>query len=436
MLMTVATLVFFLNTMYVESRRPNKQWINAIFFYLVSATISTAANYKILDLYYNDHISLLSYKYAIPELYRDSAMIWFLGNTAIIMGFNLAKRNSLPKIEWNVFNYSIMDWLFYISIALVFKKAWLPVLPGAINNILTLFPLFGILVLARFSELYKDKKLFNRALMLTVIAAGYAVLFAYLRTNMLLPIMVFFLGIFSASSTIKTLISPKFTIVYTFLFIFTIFFQIFGANRKELSTGFERINRLQTIRDASEQEVSERESSLSAFERTSSISQISSVAGLVRDNGLYKGRVISFLGIALIPRVFWPEKPKIALGVWFALEIGEALETGDWFNTSINMTIPGQFYLDFGWPGLILGCFLVGLLLRIFWNSTLFVERPHNLAGSLFAVYLLYNAFLGIGADLQIMVTFTAVYLIILTLNNFFKSRNENTLRRANVAGQ
>jgi hypothetical protein len=134
---------------------------------------------------------------------------------------------------------------------------------------------------------------------------------------------------------------------------------------------------------------------------------------LVRRDGYRDGATLDYLGYAFIPRFLWPEKPLIAKGAWFALEIGQAYTRRDGsISNSVAMTIPGELYLNFGWPGVLVGCLLYGMLLGVFWTRTGFWEDPDNAFGSAFGFFLLWTAF-GLGADLQLLVTTTAVYLLL-----------------------
>ena len=76
------------------------------------------------------------------------------------------------------------------------------------------------------------------------------------------------------------------------------------------------------------------------------------------------------------------------------------------------MTIPGQCYLDFGWPGVIVICLLVGMFLAVLWNAAQFYSLDYNFAGTIFGAYLAQWVVLGVGADLQIVITFLSTYLI------------------------
>lgn len=417
-----SSLVFIFYLIYTlyQSYFIKKQWVNPIFFFKISILFSTLANLKVISIF-ESGIFLYSYQYTETHQFGIVSLIWLLGNISIIAGFEAVRHASFPKIRWDITSQQGLRMMFYLSVALIFRSFWLPIsLPGTFNSLFYLTPLLSILLFARLASLTGRNLFYWWALSLTVLASGYSVLFAYLRSEMVLPIMVFFLGILSSGKGFSQFRSARFYPLYAFLAVFLIFFQTFGTQRSQLSIGFSRLTELNQIQsDASEVA---REYQLSAFERLSSICQLSALAQLVSDNGHYQGEASKYLLTALIPRFLWPEKPKIALGVWFALEIGAALESGDWYNTSINMTIPGQLYLDFGWIGLIFGGWLTGFFLRILWNAAQFNRYPLNFTGILLGGYLLYNCFLGFGADLQILVTMLAWYLIILAMDRFLNS--------------
>ncbi|MCW3121120.1 MAG: hypothetical protein JWQ38_612 [Flavipsychrobacter sp.] len=161
-----------------------------------------------------------------------------------------------------------------------------------------------------------------------------------------------------------------------------------------------------------EDEIEGEQKSHALLDRSANLAQLTNVVKLVKQNGFYKGKASAPLVAALIPRFLWPDKPKIALGSWFALEIGAAYKADDGrINNSINMTIPGELYLDFGWVGLALGSLLMGMFVAAFWNSAKFYLSEYNLIGIIFGGYLLYAGFLNFGADLQVVLTMTSTYL-------------------------
>jgi hypothetical protein len=224
--------------------------------------------------------------------------------------------------------------------------------------------------------------------------------------------------------------------IYGVLILFFIFFEAFGGLRSNAAVGINRFSDLQQGREQMKTMFRDEEEQLNPFQRSSVVNQISACAGLVEDKGLYMGKASAPLAAALIPRALWPDKPKIALGAWFAVEIGAGVQTETWFNNSINMTIPGQLYLDFGWGGLAIGCMLVGMLLNWLWQHSGFYVSSFNLFGVFFGVFMLYNIVFGLGADLQMFVTMIAMYLIFLVLSKLIPRFNEFIMRRSAVEGQ
>lgn len=415
-----SALLIYVTTKLYRSVFVQRNWIHPGFFYSVFVFLATASNLQIISLF-ESGVFLRSYRYARPELFGEAAMIWALGNFLIIEGFGISPPFQIPKLVWNLRGKKPLSFLFWFSIALIFRKYWMSFsLPGALNNIFPLIPLLGILMHARLAELRSDRKLFIRGLILTGLATGYSVLFAYLRMEMVLPGLVFFLGTLAGARGFAVLRAPRFYPLYIFMGLFVVFFAALGQLRSSgIAFGTGRLAQLRKIESIAEETGDYKGNSL--LNRASTIGQLSALAGLVKDKGFYKGRVSEILLVAFVPRFLWPTKPVIALGAWFAFEIGFAyLWEGGWYNNSINMTIPGHLFLDFGWIGLLLGCFLVGRFLRLLWDTTNFTRQPLNFTGSLFAAYLLYTCFLGFGADLQILVTFIAVYLIILVLDRIF----------------
>jgi hypothetical protein len=211
-----------------------------------------------------------------------------------------------------------------------------------------------------------------------------------------------------------------------------VFFEFFGERRSTMSRGVSRIEEFSYEEATAERDV---EKEFSAFDRLSVVAQISNTVDIRERSEENAFESIAPLFTAFIPRFLWPEKPKVALGVWFAIKMGVAIEQGDWYNTSINMTIPGHIYLASGLIGLIVGSILFGTFIAFLWNK-IDHSNIYNLGGGALYGYLMYLSISGFGADLQIIVTMTAIYLILFFSAQLFNTRNENTLRRPNVARQ
>lgn len=80
------------------------------------------------------------------------------------------------------------------------------------------------------------------------------------------------------------------------------------------------------------------------------------------------------------PRFIWKNKPLSvnSLGNQYGREIG-ILGPND-FQTSINPTMPGDWYMNFGIGGIIFGMFLIGMIFRLIYNY-LILETNNSLSG-------------------------------------------------------
>ncbi len=96
-------------------------------------------------------------------------------------------------------------------------------------------------------------------------------------------------------------------------------------------------------------------------ERTDMLEPLTRIATMTKipENLLY-GKTISLFFISLfVPRFLWDDKPDIDIGKWFGMEYGYSSFYGQ---SSIAMTLFGEFYLNFWWLGLILGMVFMGSL--------------------------------------------------------------------------
>jgi hypothetical protein len=246
-----------------------------------------------------------------------------------------------------------------------------------------------------------------------------AVMYDYLRSDLVSAIIAFVLGALMGARSLRPLKSKAFIPIYAVGVIFVVYFGAFGAVRTYTSAG---ISRLQTVYEARE-EMSEEEimpgdeRHQTVLGRLTSFNQLSQVGRIVSQEGYLEGKTLEYLAYAFVPRVLWPEKPTIAKGSWFALRIGQAYQRPDGsINNSVNMTIPGELYLNFGWPGVLLGLVAFALLIAVLWSRTDFLSDPRNVLGAAFGYYLFWIGFI-LGADMQIFVTIIAVYILFVGLS-------------------
>ncbi len=110
---------------------------------------------------------------------------------------------------------------------------------------------------------------------------------------------------------------------------------------------------------------------------------------IVRDSGsrvpFQNGRTLGLFFVAFVPRVLWADKPNISIGQWITDEYG----SGPHITSATAPFTIGDYYLNFGLPGVIGGMFLLGVLMRIT-HECLLRGRP-TAAGMLGAVVILYQ---------------------------------------------
>lgn len=427
------TLLTFVSWELVSKTNGDKRY-ELIHFYYLGLIIVALSNLSIIYRFQNGD-ELLNFDYSEPALFPVASLVFSLGTQFLGLGYELFRNAKFPEIYLKLnLNQQLINWIFYLTVIFALKGFWLFFyFPGSIQTIIEFFPIVGVFILSRLAGKYQKASIFVKAIICMIAVTFNALLFAYLRVEMLIPVLVFLIGYFLGARSFQKLFSVKLIPIFLVVVLFYSFFELFGEKRSQIGVGLDRITQLNTALDDEFEVFDEPDGNLSAFDRSSNIAQISAVCGLAVDNGYYEGATLAPLLVAFIPRFIWPEKPTIALGVWFALQIGAAVETEDWFNNSVNMTIPGQLFLDFGWIGLAIGSVITGILLKLLWGSVGFYKSRFNLLGTYFAVYLILTAFLGLGADLQILVTFLALYLILWFISLVFKKRNEVTLRRSNL---
>jgi hypothetical protein len=410
-----STIVFSMLYCLKSFKLKKIQSVDVIFMFLIASGLAATGNiFAILSR--GAENEAVYFLYIIPEFIYTATVIHFFGTLFITLGYQLANNSMLlPKISVVKVSWSKIPVVVSLALLSILLATYnlLPSL-GSLSYYVKLIPVFIIFFLARLGASHKSTKIKNYSLVIVILETIRALFFEYLRMNIALPVIAYFLGLVIGERKIKSLFTLRFYLIYAFAILSISYFTVFGQLRSSYLTGLERISLL------NETESSE---SNSLWSRMSNLNQITNVVDLTVDNGFYDGQTLSYFIYALIPRFLWPEKPIIAKGRWFALEIGQAYEREEGHvNNSINMTVPGEFYLNYSWVGLILGSLLFGYFIALLWCTTKFWEADNNLFGNIFGFYLLFMGLFSLGADMQVVITLIAIYLISLILSKIFKA--------------
>ncbi len=393
-----------------NSYKKDKQLLSVNVMMYINVILAAVSNIVVIGLI--GTTSNITNSYIIPEFIADGINLWCIGSTFTFIGFELFSWSFLPKIDVLITDEKHLDYLFYVMLFLSTQALFINLNFSSLGSIGSLINLVGIMGIMFFSRLWsklESVKYRTYAFILLFFQVLAAVLFSYLRVALIGPFVIMFLGYFVGKGDIKYIFTYRAIPFIVVIFIFIQFFGKLGDYRSNFSDVF-----TSSFINEGNNEAEEKKGTF--IERSANISQLSNVYKLVQRNGFYNGSVSGNLVAALIPRFLWPDKPEVQLGAWFAVEIGAGYIVDDKSNNSINMTVPGELYLDFGWWGVTIGCLLVGGFMALIWNTTAFYESEYNLTGVMFGGYLFFSSFPG---DLQIYITILSVYSTFWVIKRF-----------------
>ncbi|HJR42681.1 MAG TPA: hypothetical protein VJ812_11360 [Gemmatimonadaceae bacterium] len=402
--------------------RTDRGAISPITLYSVSAAVIGVANAVGLAAAETEKRPLY-FLYAIDEHLFLAMQIMLAGGVLPVLAFWAVSRSDgarvlaslLPRIQGEVRERNLTANAIALA-ALVFVVRFTIPLDalGTIGSVFLLLPHFMVFILARIGAERGLRNITVVALGLALAEAVRASLFSYLRSEMLLPLLAFVFGTLLGRRSLEPLRWKVFYPIYGALVLFIIYFGAFGQVRGETAGGLERIQAVQEFQEVDAPDQAQPRQGQTVMSRLSTFNQLTQIRRIVEEDGFLEGETMEYLAFAFVPRVIWPEKPVIAKGQWFAGRIGQGFPTADGgFSNSINMTIQGELYLNFGWLGVVVGCVLFGVLLALLWMRAEFWSSSSNGLGGAFGFYLLWVGF-GMGADFQILVTIIAVYGVFL----------------------
>jgi hypothetical protein len=225
----------------------------------------------------------------------------------------------------------------------------------------------------------------------------------------------------------KQITPRRFALGLLFVLGFAMVFKPLGVLRTQLF-GTERLEQIieMSALIAPDEEQLEEEDKIEAggpmyvLARLSTFNQLSQVVRIAFEEGHYGGQTLEYLLYVFVPRMVWPDKPTITSAQWFAEKLGRGYHLAEnrWSN-AINMTIPGELYLNYGWLGVGFGLALLGWLYFVFWEATRFYQQESNPVGQGFSFALLAQAMFN-GSHVGGMVSLAVYYLLFLFLSWIF----------------
>lgn len=419
----LAEVFFTLLCVYFDYKK-GARYISFITIYSLFTLAYSYGNFLVLKSIGTPEEAVYDY-YLVKENIPQALMFTYVANVFCVLGFTFYQstyqaKNSLME----VMSIEIAPrFIHYILIGVSILNGL--VLMGKLNYT-TMFPFIiaGGFFLTRYAADKNNTTLLNFCIMNTMVLSLNGFLFDYLRMSTIAPGVSFLIAVFFGREKVGTMFNKSLIPIYGLLVFSVIIFPFVGQIRNQAS-GFDKLTGV--LGKLNEQSYEQKTPDLYAEEkesfeaRVSNINQTSQVVKLVHDVGYYKGSTLAYLSYALIPRFIWKDKPIIAQGVWFALEIGQAYVHADGrANNSVNMTSAGELYLNFGLIGVVVGMFLIGLLCAFMWRISGFSESSGNVLGAMFGLYLFFLATSTFGIDLQFLVTLISYFCMFQFVNYIY----------------
>jgi hypothetical protein len=135
----------------------------------------------------------------------------------------------------------------------------------------------------------------------------------------------------------------------------------------------------------------------------------------VEQYGYAEGATMAYAAYAFIPRLFWPDKPGVTQGGWFAYYalFGVSSERS---NTSLGITAIGELFWNFGITGVIVGMFFIGALFGGLWRLAGIDPRD-----SVLSMLLYINLLFFMPAMAEAVTVFVGVVIFFLAFKTLFK---------------
>lgn len=242
---------------------------------------------------------------------------------------------------------------------------------------------------------------------IVIIEVVYQVLFGFLRTEAIWPVV----GFLAPDMLRKQLSRRTLVVAGSALLGFVLVFQPLASLRQStggLSRAPQLLSSEYVAHDVKGPYVVV--GALDVVARLSTINQLSQVARLAEEDGLQGGRTMSGAAFVFVPRIFWPDKPSIVPGQWFAERLGRGQPTATGFSNAINMTVPGELYLNFGWVGMLGGLVVLALLYAVVWDAVGHLMENGNVVALSLGMVLITQA-LFVGSSAVAVIQIFLVYM-------------------------
>jgi hypothetical protein len=367
-------------------------------------------------------------KYNVPEFHFEAQALATLGLVVPLASYRWIRAkfvqygDRIPKVGFDMSDRGVL-WFTLTVLALAWTANFGQIDVsglGTLSNLIGYGSLVAIFTLqSRWLSGEHSLPTWTKWLpaIVMLVDATYNMMFRSLRVTVLWPIVAFCLPFMLR----KLVTVSRVMVVVALVGVFMIAFKPLGELRGKIY-GTERLlmiaqqSPFAETPDTTDDGDVDPWGAMTVAARVSTYNQLSQVVRIVEDDGLYGGETLAYVTYVFIPRIIWPNKPLITPGQWFASKLGKGqFVTETKFSNAINMTIPGELYLNFGWLGSIVGLLLLGALYLLFWEAAGFHRADQNPLGQGFACILLMQAAFN-GSDIAAVVNMVLWYIVYLAV--------------------
>lgn len=367
------------------------------FFFLTCYLSVSFLNFEIF--FENQHVELNDINYAIKLLFFGilSMIIGYILTLAVLKKFNRKGLKLLNLSLDEIFLYGLLINLSLIFFYYLFKiQIYLPPL------FQVKYPLLSIGFALFTNYIYHRKKFFDRKVLTILFLKCYIILSELISGSYALPFTLIFLDY------IYYCYLDKKTNMFPVLIFCLVFFAVHEGKEKfrkmtwEISSDKSYYEKTKLFLKVNKNIFSSNDFFLDMLDgKNQTNRRIShSFESLVivssktpQDIPYWNGYSYNILKSKIIPRILWKDKPDDQLGNEFGHRYGILTDNQDFkdLNTSWNMPVLNEFYVNFGLKGVMCGMLLIGIF---FAALTKFFSFKNNLnLESIFTFYLFVPLF-------------------------------------------
>lgn len=411
----IVNFIVFLSIGFIEAKK-DPIIFNPIsyYFFWYSINLGPSAIYTSTELSAEGSIS-----FSVARVYPESIALGFLifSIGAFCLHAGLQLNRPRPTVENSVKQIKVTKSAFYafIFVGLIFEffRPYFAIFGGLLSFLN--FSMITALVLVAFnpnnflriSFIARRNILFVGSIIVFILNISTTskayMMFAFFP-------LVWFMLYYKVDKLKLALTGVVFALLY-FLFVFPLSYELRAnyLSTRQINVQSSVVSVLESKTSSFDPEVRDKHPIYAYLSRSFDPIAVAYLSTQVDKYGFRNGETMAYMAYSLVPRIFWPGKPTVAQGAWFAYYLGFA-PSPERSTVSLGITATGELYWNFGFTGVIIGMFLVGIGFSGLWRLS--GVNPHY---SVLSMLLYINILFGMPAMSEfgsVITTFAITFLV------------------------